>query len=63
MSLTTIVICIIEIVLGLLINVFMGKLVKIIFNKDGTFPRLPLRVLGIFLLINGASTLLNFHIL
>lgn len=51
---------IIMLVIGILINVFIGKLVKIIFKKDGTLPRLPLRVLGIALIINSISDI--FHI-
>jgi hypothetical protein len=38
----------------------MGKLVKIIFKKDGTLPRLPLRILGVYLIINSVAFI--FHI-
>ncbi len=51
---------IILLIVGILINVFMGKLVKIIFKKDGTLPRVPLRFLGIYLIINSISYI--FHI-
>jgi hypothetical protein len=47
-------------IVGIVINVFMGKFVKIIFKKDGTLPRLPLRILGIYLIINSVSYI--FHI-
>ncbi|AWB43756.1 hypothetical protein DCC85_05655 [Paenibacillus sp. CAA11] len=49
-----------ELLAGMLINIFIGKLAKWIFRKDGTSSRLPLRVLGIYLIINGASRI--FHI-
>lgn len=51
---------IILIIAGILINIFMEKLVKIIFRKDTRLTRTPLRVLGIFLIIN--SVLALFHI-
>ncbi|MDP4178750.1 MAG: hypothetical protein Q8900_10470 [Bacillota bacterium] len=57
---TKIILYIILLILGILINIFMGKLVKIIFKKDGTLPRLPLRILGIYLIINSISNI--FHI-
>jgi hypothetical protein len=47
-------------IVGILINIFMGKLVKIIFKKDGTLSRFPLRFLGIYLIINSISYI--FHI-
>lgn len=53
----------VQVILGILINLFMEKIVKVVFKKDGTFSRLPLRVLGIYLLINGATTILNVHLL
>lgn len=48
-------------IIGILINVFMRKFVHILFKKDGTLPRVPLRVLGIYLIINCCSNLLHFH--
>lgn len=48
-------------IIGILINVFMWKFVHILFKKDGTLPRVPLRVLGIYLIINCGSNLLHFH--
>lgn len=51
---------ILMLIAGILINIYMGKLVKIIFKKDGTLPRLPLRILGVYLIIN--SVALIFHI-
>lgn len=57
---TKIILYIILLILGILINIFMGKLVKIIFKKDGALPRLPLRFLGIYLIINSVSNI--FHI-
>lgn len=47
-------------ILGVLINIFIGKIAKFIFKKDGTGPRLPLRILGICLIINSISRI--FHI-
>jgi hypothetical protein len=51
---------IMELIAGLFINVYIGKLAVAIFRKDGTSSRLPLRVLGIYLLINSISRI--FHI-
>lgn len=52
-------ILIIELMAGILINIFIGKLARGIFKKDGTGPRLPLRVLGVYLVINSISALLH----
>ncbi len=49
-----------ELLLGLFINIRIGRLAVSFFRKDGTSSRLPLRVLGIFLLINAVSRI--FHI-
>ncbi len=49
-----------ELLLGLFINIRIGRLAVAFFRKDGTSSRLPLRVLGIFLLINAVSRI--FHI-
>ena len=57
---TTLIINIIMLIIGVLINIFMEKLVKIIFKKDGTLSRVPLRILGIYLVINSVSVI--FHI-
>ncbi|GFZ33086.1 hypothetical protein CSC2_36120 [Clostridium zeae] len=57
---TNLIIYIIMLIVGIIINVFMGKFVKIIFKKDGTLPRVPLRILGIYLIINSISYI--FHI-
>lgn len=51
---------IIALIAGILINVFMKKLVMLIFKKDGTLPRVPLRFIGIVLIINSISHI--FHI-
>jgi hypothetical protein len=51
---------IIMLIVGILINIFMPKVVKIVFKKDGALPRIPLRFLGIFLVINSISNI--FHI-
>lgn len=45
---------------GVLINVFIGKLAIFLFKKDGTMSRIPLRFLGIYLIINSVSYI--FHI-
>lgn len=57
---TTLITKILMLIVGILINIFMGKLVNIIFKKDGTLPRLPLRILGVYLIINSVSFI--FHI-
>lgn len=57
---TTLIVNILMLIVGILINIYMGKLVKIIFKKDGTLPRLPLRILGIYLIINSIASI--FHI-
>jgi len=56
----TLTIYIILIIVGILINIFMEKLVKIIFRRDTRLTRTPLRIIGIFLIIN--SILALFHI-
>ncbi|WP_433942831.1 hypothetical protein [Paenibacillus sp. SN-8-1] len=47
----------IEVIAGLLINIYISRLAKILFKKDGVGPRTPLRVAGIYLIINGFSRL------
>ena len=56
----TLTIYIIELLIGILINIFMGKLLKIIFRKDTRVTRTILRFIGVFLVIN--SILAIFHI-
>jgi hypothetical protein len=51
---------ILELAAGILINIFIGKLAKFIFKKDGTGSRIPLRLLGVYLIINSISFL--FHV-
>ncbi len=51
---------ILELLAGILINIFIGAIARILFKKDGTVPRIPLRVLGIYLIINSLSHL--FHL-
>lgn len=48
---------IVELLAGLFININIGLMAKAIFRKDGTGPRIPLRVIGIYLIINGISKL------
>ncbi|MCU4825159.1 hypothetical protein [Bacillus thuringiensis] len=50
----------IELIVGALINVYIGKIGLTIFGKDDTYSRALLRVIGIFLIINGISR--AFHI-
>jgi hypothetical protein len=57
---TTLIVNILMLIAGILINIYMGTLVKIIFKKDGTLPRLPLRILGVYLIINSVAFI--FHI-
>ncbi|MFL1673555.1 hypothetical protein QJQ58_09150 [Paenibacillus dendritiformis] len=47
----------VEVLAGLFINLYIGFLAKAILRKDGTAPRIPLRVIGIYLIINGISKL------
>lgn len=49
-----------ELLAGLLINIFIGFLAVFFFRKDGTSSRIPLRILGVFLIINAVSRI--FHI-
>ncbi|MNM91715.1 hypothetical protein D3C81_1040210 [compost metagenome] len=51
---------IVELLVGILINVFIGTLGRAIFRKDDRTSRVILRVIGIFLIINGSSR--TFHI-
>lgn len=51
---------ILELIAGILINIFIGKLGMLIFRKDNTATRIPLRFLGVFFVINSVSLL--FHI-
>lgn len=57
---TSIGLYIVMLLVGILINIFIGKLVMIVFKRDGTIPRLPIRFLGVYLIINSLSNL--FHI-
>ncbi|MBU3072594.1 hypothetical protein [Clostridium estertheticum] len=41
------------VILGIILNVFIGKIAVFLFKKDGTLSRLPIRVVGIMLIING----------
>ncbi|SMC25789.1 hypothetical protein SAMN02745134_02574 [Clostridium acidisoli DSM 12555] len=54
---------IIEVILGVILNVFIGKIARFIFKKDGTGPRAPLRFAGIWLFFNGISIVTGMHIL
>ncbi|MCY8144120.1 hypothetical protein P9D79_18475 [Bacillus haynesii] len=49
-----------ELIFGVFMNVFIGSIGKIIFKKDDRASRIILRVIGIFLIINGVSR--AFHI-
>ncbi|WP_438494871.1 hypothetical protein [Paenibacillus sp. IHBB 3054] len=51
---------IIELLAGLIINVWIGAFGRIIFKKDDKTSRIVLRILGVFLLINGISR--AFHV-
>ncbi|AIQ20446.1 membrane protein [Paenibacillus sp. FSL H7-0357] len=51
---------IIELLAGLIINVWIGAFGRIIFKKDDKISRVVLRILGVFLLINGISR--AFHV-
>ncbi|MDP4145862.1 MAG: hypothetical protein Q8936_15475 [Bacillota bacterium] len=45
-------ILIIQLIAGVLINIFIGKLATVIFRKDNRSARIPLRFIGLFLVIN-----------
>nr|WP_316503261.1 MULTISPECIES: hypothetical protein [Paenibacillus] len=49
-----------ELLGGILINVFIGSLGRAIFRKDDRTSRVILRIIGIFLIINGISR--AFHV-
>jgi len=51
---------IIMLIIGILLNIFIGKLAVIIFKKDGTPSRIPIRVLGITLILQSIGYL--FHV-
>jgi threonine/homoserine/homoserine lactone efflux protein len=51
---------IIELTIGVIINVFIGKLGVVIFRRDDKTSRIILRVIGVFLIINGVSR--AFHV-
>jgi threonine/homoserine/homoserine lactone efflux protein len=51
---------IIELIIGVIINVFIGKLGEVIFRRDNKTSRIILRVIGVFLIINGVSR--AFHV-
>ncbi|ETT36329.1 MULTISPECIES: hypothetical protein [unclassified Paenibacillus] len=51
---------IVELIIGILINVFIGTLGQAIFRKDDRTSRVILRVIGVFLIINGVSR--AFHV-
>lgn len=54
------IILILELIVGILLNIFIGKIARFIFKKDGTGPRIPIRFAGIYLIINSITYL--FHI-
>lgn len=51
---------VIMLIVGILLNIFIGKLAVLIFKKDGTLPRTPIRILGVVLVLNSIGYL--FHI-
>jgi threonine/homoserine/homoserine lactone efflux protein len=51
---------IVELIAGILINIFIGTLGQAIFRKDDRTSRVILRVIGVFLIINGISR--AFHV-
>lgn len=57
---TSTILYIIMLIVGILLNIFIGKLAVLIFKKDGTPSRVPIRVLGIVLVLHAASYL--FHV-
>lgn len=59
MNVTT-VLYVIMLIVGILLNIFIGKLAILIFKKDGTLPRAPIRILALNLVVNSICHL--FHI-
>ena len=59
----TLIIRIAEVILGVILNIFIGKIARSIFKKDGTGPRIPIRFAGIWLLINGLSGIISMNLL
>ncbi|APC39912.1 hypothetical protein [Clostridium estertheticum] len=47
------------VILGIILNVFIGKIAVFLFKKDGTLSRLPIRVVGIMLIINGIPAIFD----
>ncbi|MBU3157173.1 hypothetical protein [Clostridium estertheticum] len=47
------------VILGIILNVFIGKAAVFLFKKDGTLSRLPIRVVGIMLIINGIPAIFD----
>ncbi|MCB2358765.1 hypothetical protein [Clostridium estertheticum] len=47
------------VILGIILNVFIGKIAVFVFKKDGTLSRLPIRVVGIMLIINGIPAIFD----
>ena len=48
----TLILPIIELIAGILINIFVGKLGIIIFRKNNMLTKIILRFIGIFLIVN-----------
>lgn len=52
----------IELVAGLVINLFIGKLQIVLFRKKTYASRVIIRVIGVFLLIDGLLGILHIHL-
>jgi len=60
MSLITI--NLIELTAGLLINLFIGKLQIFLFRKKTQASRIIIRIIGVYLLIDGLLGILHIHL-
>ncbi|MFX3617651.1 MAG: hypothetical protein ACE3JK_08985 [Sporolactobacillus sp.] len=52
----------IELAAGLLINLLIGKLQMILFRKKTQASRVIIRVIGVFLLVDGLLGILHIHL-
>lgn len=51
----------VALIIGILLNIFIGKLAVLIFKKDGTASRVPIRFIAVVLVLNGAAHLLHIN--
>jgi hypothetical protein len=51
-----------ELIAGLLINLFIGKLQVLLFRKKTQASRIIIRIIGVYLLIDGLLGILHIHL-